>query len=199
MKKKSSLYIIIFLLAQSLFGQDRCTYIEILLTDFKSNNLIIFDSREFLYSAMGVPNKIYSEDDKSIVDSVTYENGKNIYHYSSIDIEYLEYNGMQYICYNDSVQLTVVDFTKNNAMLYFGDICFSKNLDLDTLLKMCNYGVDCISRYWDWYYGTYAEMYQISFISKIFPISGFLFYFDIDTRKLWYASFSFNKVGGIVR
>ncbi|HBZ66553.1 MAG TPA: hypothetical protein DEO70_06925 [Bacteroidales bacterium] len=180
-----------------LFGQNPCSDLELVMTDFRSTDIIITGDKESLLREMGSPLNIKSYYDYDIVDSISYDNGKVKMHHSKIDIEYIYYDGLQYVCYIDSVQLTIVDFVKKNIKISLNNIIFCQDLELDTLLKRLNIDDSCVWITPDWYYQSYKKMYQVAYSSEIFALSGFRFYFDFDTKKLWYADLDFINTGGI--
>lgn len=194
-------FIIVFLflngLCSILLGQTQCIYLEFKITDLKSKDLIIIGSKDSLIKLKGDPLYITSRDSCLITDSISISNKKTKLHQNYIDIEFINYDGLKYVCYKDSVQLTVVDFTKNDSKLFLNNIVFCKDLELDTLLKNMNIDSSCISISNDWYYESYDKMYQVAFISKDFALSGFRFYFDYETKRLWYADLDFINTGGI--
>jgi hypothetical protein len=159
---------------------------------------MLIGSKDSLLSKMGEPKSVIIDDDFPIVDSIYYFYGKTKFHYYYIDIEYYFYEGMTYACYNDSVQLSWIDFTKTNDTLIVDNICFYKDLDMDNLLKKCKMDTSCVSSAFDWYYQSYKIVHQVFFYSKYIVLLGFHFYFDMDTKKIWYADFDLQRGDGII-
>ncbi|PKP15597.1 MAG: hypothetical protein CVU06_16255, partial [Bacteroidetes bacterium HGW-Bacteroidetes-22] len=180
-----------------LFGQNPCADLELVITDFRSTDIMITGDKESLLREMGTPLRIKPYCDYEIVDSICFDNGKVKRFYSKIDIKYIDYDGLQYVCYNDSVQLTFIDFVKNNVKIFINNIIFCQDLELDTLVKELNINDSCTWTFSDWYYQLNKKIIGVGFNSKILAFYGFRFYFDFDTRKLWYADLDFINTGGI--
>ena len=199
---KTRIKILTFLLlisfCKTTFGQNNCHDLEFMITDFYSKDIIITGTKDSLLNKMGTPLKINIVKDYTVTDSISTINKKTTIHRSQIDIEFIFYDGLQYVCYKDSVQLLVIDFIKNDVNLFANNTCFCQNLELDTLLRKYDIDTLCVNVTSEWYYASYKKIYQVAFYSKIFALSSFRFFFNYNTKKLWYADFDFNKTGGII-
>lgn len=180
------------------FGQNECADFVMSITDFHSKNIMISGTYDSLLNKMGEPMSVVSRDSFPIVDSIYNLNEKRKFHYYSIDIERIFFDGLMYTCYNDSVQLTFIDFSKINDTLIINNISFYKGLDMDNLLKECNMDTSCVTLAFDGYYLSHKRLHQVFFYSKYIVLLGFHFYFDLDTKKLWYADFDLQRGDGII-
>ncbi len=200
MSRKKTLLILLLLYPLSItaLGQSNCNEIEFLMTDFKSEDVLIVGSKEFMFKKMGKPLSINIDNDYLIWDSISNVNGRLKRSYSHISVEFINYNGVQYIGYNDSVQVSVIDFFKTNYVVFLGNVELSNCLDLDTFLQKFGIDKSCVNITFDGFYGSDKNVYHFGFYSKISP-SWFNFFFDYNTRKLWYIDFGVKKTGGIIR
>ena len=195
---KSIIFLLFLIVFCELKGQNNCNETEFLISDFQSENILILGSKDSLLKKMGEPLKIVTDSNYLVIDSISNINRIYKRYYSYIAIEYLFFDGLQYICYNDSVQLLFIDFTIANNSLLLNNLILNRNLELDTLLE--KFGIDnsCVNITFNVYYISHKKVYQVAFNSRKFAPSGFGFFFDYSLKKLWYIEFGANKTGGII-
>ncbi len=195
---------------QIIFAQSDCICYQgdkemFKICDLYSDNVLLIGNIDSLYKRNGETENIHFFSGYTIIDSVVSTNDGGLKYYkSNRNIKFINYPGLKYVAFKDSVQLIFVDFSISKAKILANEVCFDNNLMLDDFLKVYNECDSCVQRQLEYYYNSSRKhknkyVYKVSYFSNLTSLSRVNIYFDVKTRKLWYMELGFNHNGGIIR